>query len=81
MTNVSIQFQWSTCFVVTHCATRMQRLLGLVDLNLIKNYLVRASIKTILFFALSIKLARDLLDSGGIITMHLLFHKRSEKCL
>ena len=57
--------------MVTHCATVLQRLLELVELNLITNYLVLASIKTTLFFALSIKLAGEFLGSVGTTTIPL----------
>ena len=58
--------------MVTHCAALLQRLLELVEINLIKNYLVFASIKTILFFALSMKLASEFLGSIGTTTIPLL---------
>ena len=65
MTNVTI-------FMVTHCAALFLCLFELIEINLIKNYLVLASIKTILFFALSMKLASEFLGSDGTTTIPLL---------
>jgi hypothetical protein len=42
-----------------------------IEINLITNYLVLASIKTIFFFALSIKLASEFLGSVGTTTIPL----------
>ena len=58
--------------MVTHCAALFLCLFELIEINLIKNYLVLASIKTILFFALSMKLASEFLGSEGTTTIHLL---------
>ena len=49
--------------MVTHCAALFIWSLELIEINLIKNYLALASIKTILFFALSMKLASEFLGS------------------
>jgi hypothetical protein len=58
--------------VVTHCATLFIWSLELIEITLIKNYLALAFIKTILFFALSMKLASEFLGSDGTTSIPLL---------
>jgi hypothetical protein len=53
--------------VVTHCAAVFLHLFKLIEISLVKNYLALASIRTILFIALSIKLASEFLGWVGFM--------------